>query len=795
MARVPALADYVDLLAAAREVTVAKTIDPARLEHIAAAAIPKGLEATWPLHSFLLAEVRRARGESAQARALFREIVDWAASDPYRDGWGASGIAAAALWRLLETNAGGVSGVSDDGLLLDVAAKYWKRRGRLGDRMFDLPPILGALPQLREATLRRLIALAWSSGRRSLAHEFLGEYLKISRDGVLAPVEQAVFEDAVAQRALSRGRSFLMLGKHLLALGKTEPARHALLDALRADEPDVVAEARLDLLGLMRDKRGNPCVTSELDQAVDSILSSKPPAAIAQRALLVRAKRYLHRSCTADVSGFEADLNRLLAGFPRSHSTVEALLTLADFHLDRYFDSGDKAQLARSLARFAAARELNSDSAGGAEADAATAPLAAQQLRDLAALAWFKPAIALYARATDDSRRAAVKLLEDLLDRPYSRFHLAARFWLGRIEGELRRPDAAVAHFERVIGDQPYDYYAIRARMHRQLGDAARGVVFPDAKTSAGLQAAMREGSRYAVPRLSSSPYHERLDTALRSGLYRSALASFFTLRRDAFPERALEAVSLDQLDASRRFADVVVLLALRQDAMVAAEKPATAANRLQIARSLANWSAPDWVRGDWPFAVFLAGGRGLPEEARRELQADPSYLAAAYPAAYKDLIEQAARESQLPAEFLYAVARTETAFNPAAESAQSALGLFQFIPSTFRMLNARWRMVDTQQSGAAERFLLTPESNIRLGARWLRDELLARQDGNLVWALMAHNAGPGSVARWKRIWMRFHREDDYEFMVETARFEETRGFSRRALTAVWIAGAVWSEL
>jgi soluble lytic murein transglycosylase-like protein len=54
----------------------------------------------------------------------------------------------------------------------------------------------------------------------------------------------------------------------------------------------------------------------------------------------------------------------------------------------------------------------------------------------------------------------------------------------------------------------------------------------------------------------------------------------------------------------------------------------------------------------------------------------------------------------------------------------------------------------------------------------------------------MAHNAGPGAVGRWKSIWARLRRLDDYEFVVDTVPYEETRGFARRALTALWIAGA-----
>ena len=81
--------------------------------------------------------------------------------------------------------------------------------------------------------------------------------------------------------------------------------------------------------------------------------------------------------------------------------------------------------------------------------------------------------------------------------------------------------------------------------------------------------------------------------------------------------------------------------------------------------------------------------------------------------------------------------------------------------------------------------------------ARWFAEELLKRQNGNLLWALMSHNAGPDAVDRWKVAWRRLGRADDIEFMVDTARFGETRGFAQRALSALWLARATpraWLE-
>ena len=44
--------------------------------------------ATWPYELLDRAEAARAAGDDASARQAYRQLVEWAASDPLNDGWG-----------------------------------------------------------------------------------------------------------------------------------------------------------------------------------------------------------------------------------------------------------------------------------------------------------------------------------------------------------------------------------------------------------------------------------------------------------------------------------------------------------------------------------------------------------------------------------------------------------------------------------------------------------------------------------------------------------------------------------
>ena len=84
-----------------------------------------------------------------------------------------------------------------------------------------------------------------------------------------------------------------------------------------------------------------------------------------------------------------------------------------------------------------------------------------------------------------------------------------------------------------------------------------------------------------------------------------------------------------------------------------------------------------------------------------------------------------------------YSLVNVESEFFHKAVSPVGALGLTQVMPATGRML----------QPGLQRADLFDPETNLRLGFRFLRD-MLARYNGDLYLALHAYNRGPGVVDR-----------------------------------------------
>ncbi len=97
--------------------------------------------------------------------------------------------------------------------------------------------------------------------------------------------------------------------------------------------------------------------------------------------------------------------------------------------------------------------------------------------------------------------------------------------------------------------------------------------------------------------------------------------------------------------------------------------------------------------------------------------------------------IYEAASENDIDPEVAFGLVKTESGFKNQATSHVGAVGLTQLMPRT-----ARWL-----EPGTTVRDLRDPETNLRIGFRYLRD-LLDKYDGNTRLALLAYNRGPGTV-------------------------------------------------
>jgi soluble lytic murein transglycosylase len=389
--------------------------------------------------------------------------------------------------------------------------------------------------------------------------------------------------------------------------------------------------------------------------------------------------------------------------------------------------------------------------------------------------AYFRPALALYGRGAPGDVAQASALLRELIDRqPDGPFRLAAKFWLGRLAAQQGDDAAANAAFRAVIAESPFDYYAMRARMHLEAGERAATDVWPGPRSLAELRSAWAASTSAPRPE-ASTPYDRRLRDAAESGLHGEALAALRTLRH-RFPDRRLEWVGLAQLDEAHLLPAIAVLLALRQDAVSSTVAPATPDHRLGVAATVGQGA------GDWPLAMMLLLASGEPPALRAGLQRSPHYLATAYPAVFTDAITRSAATHRVRPALLYSVVRNESLFNPTALSPAGALGLFQFIPSTFRVLVERHPGLLDGHGANRESLLLDPDRSIEMGAVWFGRELVFRD--HIVHALMEHNIGYGVVKAWRDGWRRT-RADDLEYEVDTIRTNETHVFVRRVFTDV----------
>lgn len=101
----------------------------------------------------------------------------------------------------------------------------------------------------------------------------------------------------------------------------------------------------------------------------------------------------------------------------------------------------------------------------------------------------------------------------------------------------------------------------------------------------------------------------------------------------------------------------------------------------------------------------------------------------------YGELLYAAAKRHALNPALLAAVARAESAFDPAALSPKGARGILQLMPAT------------AERFGVRASRLWDPEANVEAGARYLRF-LAGEFDGDLKLVLAAYNAGEGAVRR-----------------------------------------------
>ena len=109
------------------------------------------------------------------------------------------------------------------------------------------------------------------------------------------------------------------------------------------------------------------------------------------------------------------------------------------------------------------------------------------------------------------------------------------------------------------------------------------------------------------------------------------------------------------------------------------------------------------------------------------------------YPLDYYDIVAKYSEEYDVPKAVVLAVIRTESGFDPNAESPAGARGLMQLMPSTYGWLADKLK----EETGD----ITDPETNIRYGTYLL--SILYNRFEDETCVIAAYNAGIGRVGKW----------------------------------------------
>jgi len=149
------------------------------------------------------------------------------------------------------------------------------------------------------------------------------------------------------------------------------------------------------------------------------------------------------------------------------------------------------------------------------------------------------------------------------------------------------------------------------------------------------------------------------------------------------------------------------------------------------------------------------------------------------FPEPYTDEFQRVSHVTTVPDDFLFAVARQESLFDPRARSSANARGLMQLIHPTAERVARRIGLDEPSTSD-----LYDPALNIELAGHHLAS-LLVRYDGRRPLAAAAYNAGEHRVDRWIKDvsgqWM--------DVWIEGIPFRETRNYVKNVMAFTQVYG------
>ncbi|TVQ38756.1 MAG: lytic transglycosylase domain-containing protein [Spirochaetaceae bacterium] len=148
------------------------------------------------------------------------------------------------------------------------------------------------------------------------------------------------------------------------------------------------------------------------------------------------------------------------------------------------------------------------------------------------------------------------------------------------------------------------------------------------------------------------------------------------------------------------------------------------------------------------------------------------------YPRAFAQEMAAVIQAERLEPELFYALVREESYFSADISSHVGAIGLAQLMPATAAEVARAMRLENPD--------LIDPQTNLSLGARYLRAQI--DRFGSLQDALLAYNAGPTRVRRWRA------QNGTLPPLLyqEAVPFHETRHYVRKILVSAAFYGRLY---
>ncbi len=182
------------------------------------------------------------------------------------------------------------------------------------------------------------------------------------------------------------------------------------------------------------------------------------------------------------------------------------------------------------------------------------------------------------------------------------------------------------------------------------------------------------------------------------------------------------------------------------------------------------NYATRNFTSSDWLAAAVLASQWQWHNKAIASLGTVKYWddVEIRFPLAYVDLINKAAKNTNIANYLLFSLVRQESAFNASATSSAGAMGLIQVMPATAKSTARKYKIPYRNKKQ-----LHDPATNIPIGSNYYKS-MLERFDNNRILASAAYNAGPHRVDQWLK---KTDGKLPFDVWMTLIPFKETRSY------------------